>query len=540
MAPFNDLRRSYVQRWKGDRLKITPRDSISPRQDGGDNKDGGGFGGFGRGNGRGRFGNKDGDDSGGRDGNGNGNGRGRFGFGGNRDNSGDNNGRGGGRFGGGNDNNDFDNNRSRFGNNRGGGRGNGNGNGGNNGNDNNNNGGNGNNRNGGNGNGNGNGFGNGNDGLDPTVERILISVGSIGAFILISFVCYLVWRALRKAKREKGSSKPDRSEGGFLGRFTSRSATRNRRAWESLDDSVPAPVPAPAPAKGSPPSYREKASTVGVPQGFYAPEKTQPAMPPQPQPQPRAPTPKSVDLFAAVQRPTGPPPMPEELVPRVPRVPSLNGVSAVSTLVNSHQAQDSFSSTAPMQFDTTTTEPDGSDTARSRMGPGVFFNQSEMARQPSTAYDPARRQVNRTSVLSSLSSGFGDGDIVVPAQTVTPPPQAALATSGGEPPNYSRRFSWSSRGTSHLGSRRDTIFTQSSEDMPPRFRSLTSWIDQQTGRIKRAQQREAEQGTQPMVTGALGQAGIPGIHNPPREPSFGMMMDDEQPRRVEYPIPASQ
>lgn len=359
---------------------------------------------------------------------------------------------------------------------------------------------------------------------------------------MISFLCYLIWRAVKNARRKRGNSKPRRSEGGFLGRLASRASSRNQRAWESLDDPAPVPIPAPALAKGSPPSYREKASTVGAPQGFYAPEKARPAMPPQPQP--RAPTPKSVDLFAAAQRLAGPPPMPEELVPHVPRVPSLNGFSAASTMVSTmsstHQAQESFSSTAPMQFDTMMTEPDGSDTARSRMGPGVFFNQSEMARQPSTAYDPARRQVNRTSVLSSLSSGFGDGDIVVPVQTVSPPSQAAVATSGGEPPNYSKRFSWSSRGTSHLGSRRDTTYTQSSEDMPPRFRSLNSWIDQQTGRIRRAQQREADQVAQPMVPGPPGQPGIPGIHNPPREPSFGLMMDDEEPRRVEYTIPASQ
>lgn len=348
---------------------------------------------------------------------------------------------------------------------------------------------------------------------------------------MLCFVSFLIWRALRKPnKRKGGSTKASRSRGGFISRFTSRSASRKQRAWERLDD--------PLPAKDSPPSYREKASTIGVAQGFYAPEKTRPDMlarpESQPQGQPRSLIPKSVDLFAAVQHPIA---FPQKPGVQGQRVPSLNGISSVSTLIGTHQAQDSFSSTAPMQFDTMVTEPDGSDTARSRMGPGVFYNQSEMARQPSTAYDPARRQVNRTSVLSSLSSGFGDGDILVPARVVSPPPQAAVGVSGSrEISSYSKRFSWASRTTSQ-GTRRDTVYTQSSEDMPPRFRTLNSWIDQQTGRIKRAQQREADQGPLPVVPGLPGQPGVPGIHNPPREPSFGMMMDDEEPRRAEHIMP---
>ncbi|KAK3379407.1 hypothetical protein B0T24DRAFT_589978 [Lasiosphaeria ovina] len=160
---------------------------------------------------------------------------------------------------------------------------------------------------------------------------------------------------------------------------------------------------------------------------------------------------------------------------------------------------------------------------RSRMGPAVYYNQSEMARQPSEAYDPTRRQTNRASQLSSISSGFGDGDIIVGAQLIKPP-QPAVTTA-----NAAGRFSWMSQTTSG----RETVYTQTSEDSPPRFRTVTSWVDQQTGRIIRVQQRENDLAAAPPVPQLPGHPGIPGIHNPPDEQVFNMMMDDEPPRRVE-------
>ncbi|KAK3692224.1 hypothetical protein B0T22DRAFT_446749 [Podospora appendiculata] len=198
-------------------------------------------------------------------------------------------------------------------------------------------------------------------------------------------------------------------------------------------------------------------------------------------------------------------------------------------MVNSHQPQESFSSTAPVQFGALSTSTDSS-TLRSRIGPGMFYNQSEMARQPSDAYDPNRRQTHRASVLSSLSSGFGDGDIVVQEPIIAPPMPAT--TNPRESSLAVDRFSWTSQ--SHDQSRRDTVYTESSEDSPPRFRSITSWVDQQSGRVKRAQQREGDQSAAPKVPQLPGQPGVPGIHNPPAEQSFNMMMtDNEQPRRVE-------
>ncbi|KAH6661211.1 hypothetical protein BKA67DRAFT_550484 [Truncatella angustata] len=125
-------------------------------------------------------------------------------------------------------------------------------------------------------------------------------------------------------------------------------------------------------------------------------------------------------------------------------------------------------------------------TLRSRM-PDPFFNQSELARQPSDAYDPNRRQVNRASELSSLSSGFGDGEIVIPEQYLNKPQPAA--TQLRQSSNFITRFSWMSR---REAGNRETVYTQSSEDRPARYRSVGSWVNQQTGRVKRADEGQKE------------------------------------------------
>ncbi|KAK2070095.1 hypothetical protein P8C59_004623 [Phyllachora maydis] len=163
-----------------------------------------------------------------------------------------------------------------------------------------------------------------------------------------------------------------------------------------------------------------------------------------------------------------------------------------------------------------------------------------LARSTSDGFGPARRQMNRASELSSLSSGFGDGDIVVPELFIKPPPAASInvrqSTTG-----MGRRFSWMSRG----GSSRDTVYTESSEDSPPRFRSVTSWVNQQAGRVKRGQLRAEAAGggdddDPPPVPQLPGQLGVPGMHNPPAEQSFTLMMHDgETPRPVESTLAAA-
>lgn len=164
-------------------------------------------------------------------------------------------------------------------------------------------------------------------------------------------------------------------------------------------------------------------------------------------------------------------------------------------------------------FETATTD-------RSRM-PDPYYNQSELARQASTAFDPARRAVYRASELSSISSGFGDGDIIVP------PPAAVQPGSGPRPfsfvktPDLSRNSSVANRSEIGSNGQRDTVYTTTSEDMPVRYRSVNSWVNQQTGRAQRnAQRSDAED--------------VPPVPDLPPEQRLTMMMDDgEEPRRYE-------
>lgn len=120
---------------------------------------------------------------------------------------------------------------------------------------------------------------------------------------------------------------------------------------------------------------------------------------------------------------------------------------------------------------------------------------------------------NRMSDISSLSSGFGDGDIIVPPNSNT---TTITATHLAVPAPIAQRSSVS--GTSQ---RRDTVYTEASEDPQPRFRTVNSWVRQQTGRVKRAKQRE-------MVA-----SDAPPVPNMPPEQEFRLMMpDEEEPRRA--------
>lgn len=146
-----------------------------------------------------------------------------------------------------------------------------------------------------------------------------------------------------------------------------------------------------------------------------------------------------------------------------------------------------------------------------------FYNQAEIARQPFSAYDPSRRHVYRVSELSSLSSGFGDGDIIIPppAAFQTSPPDVSRI-SYQQVPSVGRKDSIANASEAD-SSNRDTVYTATSEDMPMRYRTVNSWVNQQTGRVQRAAQKADED--------------VPPVPIMPPEEKYTMMMDDEEPRR---------
>jgi hypothetical protein len=265
---------------------------------------------------------------------------------------------------------------------------------------------------------------------------------------------------------------------------------RSNGAWEDLD----APKSRDN-TRSMPPSYEK--STVG--KSFFAPGK--PSAPPVPQ---IAPPPPNAPKRA--------------YIPIV--IPEYDGRAS------SHYSTDAGVQTMSTNTGAFLTSPsEDNATMRSRM-PDPFFNQSELARQPSDAYDPTRRQVNRVSALSSLSSGFGDGDIVVGTSSTLPIQSTKdLPTPADPNPPPGRPSSWTSRRT---GTTRESTYTESSEDSPPKFRSVSSWVNQQTGRLKRAAQREPAEEDVPPVPDVL----VPGRSRLPPEEQLNMMADDgQEPRR---------
>ncbi|KAL7935695.1 hypothetical protein V8C35DRAFT_278696 [Trichoderma chlorosporum] len=144
----------------------------------------------------------------------------------------------------------------------------------------------------------------------------------------------------------------------------------------------------------------------------------------------------------------------------------------------------------------------------------------------STPRSPLPRNHRVSNASSSLSSGFGDGDIVI-----TQPPAAATAVKTANPGVVDLHVNVvavrSSPVRKHFSSRfsrnRDTVLTNESgsDDMHPRFRSISSWVGQQSRRVRRAAASRNEDG-------------VPNVPDILPEQGFDMMMPDgQEPRRVE-------
>ncbi|EFX03903.1 hypothetical protein CMQ_831 [Grosmannia clavigera kw1407] len=423
--------------------------------------------------------------------------------------------------------------------------------------------------------------------LSQSAERALISAGSIGAFIIVCFLFWLVWRAVHNQNWRKHAGalataavfagSPASPSAAVAIHSTSNSATtpprrlfksitsrmpffgRRTRTWQTLEDNTSKETNATVGTKNLGPSqqpaevYQEKitnivSSSEGLPatpsQVYHGDDLSQ-----QKEQQQR-------QKYAAAASTA-----PSFIYSQQMAVTSAN-LLAVSPY---GAAEASAGPTAEAAYlragNGTLINSDGvssmGDTLRSRM-PDPYYNQSQLARQPSDAYDPMHRQVNRISELSSLSSGFGDGEIVdleLPPKrqqqmlSVPPMPSTPLAvTLAG-----AGHFSWMRASRFVPNSRRETVYTEAGEDQPARFRSVTSWVHQQTGRVRRAQQR-SNANNNPAAGGPLGTTGAtnvqsgranmsaesempatPGIARPmPEEQRLTMMVDDgEEPRRPE-------
>ncbi|PNH55689.1 hypothetical protein VD0003_g1929 [Verticillium dahliae] len=339
--------------------------------------------------------------------------------------------------------------------------------------------------------------------MDPNTEHALIAVGSIGSFIFASFIIWIVWRTVRrtrKKRRERESQFPNLGQGPpppinkpsigirFAAKIPFLRNIAAARGWHNLDDGA-----------GQPPPYEKGGrGSLRLDTDVYAG-------------QPKFQQPSSATYSLPQTSANGTP------ITVSPTSMALQRNDTLRAQQGTYQSGDGTIDSIMARYGN---GGDMSSTLQSAGG-GLYYVGSEMeiARQQTNGYG---RPANRVSAISSLSSGFGDGDIIVPG--LQPPPPASQALRSTQ--NVVGRYSWVSKSGS---SNRETIYTETSEDLPPRFRTVNSWVNQQTGRVKRAQGRSDDEEDVPPVPGlpaALGKNIMP------PEQQFNMMMPDgEEPRR---------
>jgi hypothetical protein len=140
--------------------------------------------------------------------------------------------------------------------------------------------------------------------------------------------------------------------------------------------------------------------------------------------------------------------------------------------------------------------------------------QNTFLTQTSNAYDPNQKEPNHLSYLSSLSSGFGDG-LIIPESTIASGPRQSYRQSHNQ---RTSRFSWATSARDPAGDR-DTVYTTASIESAPRFRSVNSWVAQQTGRVERRDRNDKEVPAMPAVPLPL-QAGVDHQRHPSEDPAF--------------------
>ncbi|RYP48840.1 hypothetical protein DL768_005348 [Monosporascus sp. mg162] len=288
--------------------------------------------------------------------------------------------------------------------------------------------------------------------LAQGAEHALIAVGAIGAFILFCFIAWLIYLTVR--------------------RFRNNSTPASWSPWKPKDSNNGSGTNSPAHmANEPPPIYEKSVASILEAQGYYA----------------HAP---------ADARQSG----------GLVYTGTLG--SQQGTLQQPPNNEATYVYGHPPVIETPPNA--GMNRATGQQHTSDLNNQLVADSQPSATDDAMKRQTYRDSEISSLSSGFGDGDIVIPQSLTAPPPPVAARQEPQQPPprtpNYLGRFSWMSRSSSN--GKRETVYTQTSEDRPARFRSINSWVNQQAGRVRRANSRAKERGEVPVMPAVPGELNV--------------------------------
>ena len=128
--------------------------------------------------------------------------------------------------------------------------------------------------------------------------------------------------------------------------------------------------------------------------------------------------------------------------------------------------------------------------------------------------NPSQQENNRVSTLSSLSSGFGDGLIIIQDDnTIKYAPRDARKSKG----QRTTRFSWQTNTSKAPSNDRTSTYTTMSTDTAPRFRSVNSWVAQQTGRVEREHMMASQIPAMPPVPKPLQKSVAPIKHHQRQE-----------------------
>lgn len=366
--------------------------------------------------------------------------------------------------------------------------------------------------------------------FNETDERVLISVGSIGGFVLLYFLIWIARKAIRNAMQPR-SKETGGIRGGIFSGLLPRTNIFHRREWRNLNNSSRALN------RPSPTSQMTETVAHGESVGSLCPyENADDSL--QQGRQPHTP-----GFQIQYQQPN---PIHQHYGSPLPYAAFANVTYPANIAGTRNLASPTMLSHQPQQPSTSTNTSQNGSLTMTAVSSGARQLQYVSHHDPNyvlsscSTFHHGRGQ--RMSDVSSLSSGFGDGDFIIPEQTTLQPPQpvAIAASDYPIPPNGNGNSStnrFSGISSIHRGGsqRRDTLYTESNEDTPARFRSLNSWVAQQSGRVRRGRERRGDDEAEYLASlpQLACQPGVPGIHNPPVEQRFDLMRDDEKPRPVE-------
>ncbi|RDW94713.1 hypothetical protein BP5796_00476 [Coleophoma crateriformis] len=289
------------------------------------------------------------------------------------------------------------------------------------------------------------------DDLSPTAQHLLISAGTIGAVIIIASFLYFLMK-IRKIDLLAVFRKRPGNKFGFL---KSKDISPDDDNFIYPEDTPPPYVPEEKLGE-----QRQALDGYFAPAVGTAPEPSPAAVAALPEKDPQRLEAPASSLLAAAA------PM---------------GTSTAAAASSTNHQEPAFPPTLQRQ-DSRATQ----NTTQAFYGSGTF--------------ESGQRDQKYLSSVSSLSSGFGD-QIIIPEG-----PGGDLKIIQKPRDTYRQsRMSWMQGNP--LGSR-DTVYTNASIESAPRFRTINSWVVQQSDRVERQQEMANEVPNMPEIPSAL----VPG-HN---------------------------